>query len=248
MRRARVLLPLIAGVVGVAGGVTTALVAPGGGSESGRTPSSFNDPLRVGVPLVDLTCTGEAVLVLGFGDTAALIASAVANNPDLGVRYLRTDESCETVWSSDPEGAPEYVAYAGPYEDMIEPCELRMDGEHKRDDVTNLNAGNELYVQCLCVLPDTAGPRLEVGMVSDATTTIWVRALQVAFVTIDADREASGGKGPFYEQADVNGIYDATIRDRVALFQPSRDIPNVGVVEADTWKAVADEVCGFYEF
>lgn len=246
MRRARVLLPVIAGLLGIAGGVTTALVVPGG-AETDR-PSSVDDPLRVGVPLVDLTCTGEAVLVLGFGDTAAPIASAVANNPDLGVRYLRTDESCPTVWSSNPDDVPEYVAYAGPYDSMTEPCELRMDGEHKRDDVTNLSAGNDLYVQCLCVLPFTAGPRLELGMVSDATTTIWVRALQLAFVSIDADREARGAAGPFYELPDVTGIYDETIEARVELFQPLRDITTLGVVEADTWKAVADEVCPLYDF
>ncbi|MEJ7834543.1 MAG: hypothetical protein WKF79_16640 [Nocardioides sp.] len=246
MQRSRVLLPVVAGLVGLAGGVTTALVVPNT-DERPQQPSSFNDPLRVGAPLVDLTCTGEAVLVLGFGDTAAPIASAVANNPDLGVRYLRTDESCETVWSSEPE-APEYVAYAGPYEGMIEPCELRMDGEHQRDDVTNLSAGNELYVQCLCVLPDSAGPRLEVGMLSDATSTNWVRALQLAFVTVDADRAERGPKGAYLELSDINGIYDDTTAARVRIFQPSRDITTLGVVEADTWKAVADAACGFYEF
>ena len=58
---------VLAALVGIAGGVTTAIVAPGS-SDPGSVPAEVNDPLRLGIPQVSLpSCTDEAVLVLGVG-------------------------------------------------------------------------------------------------------------------------------------------------------------------------------------
>ena len=77
-------LPLVAALVGAGAGVTAALVLPE--DPPAEDASSFNDPLGVGAPLVDLECTGEAVLVLGYGSTGVPLRAAVVNHPDEKVR------------------------------------------------------------------------------------------------------------------------------------------------------------------
>ena len=96
MMRARVIAPLVAAVLGISGGIATALVVP---DDDGSEPntSTVNDQLHLGIPLVSQDCTGEALLVVGYGDNVAPLGSAVANNGTKGLRYLRSDESCETV-------------------------------------------------------------------------------------------------------------------------------------------------------
>ena len=111
---------VLAAVVGIAGGVTTAILAPGS-SDPGSGPAEVNDPLRLGIPQVSLpSCTDEAVLVLGVGDSAAALTPTVSDAGD-GARYLRTDESCETLWGTEDE-VPQYVVYRGPYDSEAEPC------------------------------------------------------------------------------------------------------------------------------
>ena len=75
--RARVFAPLVAAVLGLAGGVAAALVVPADDSD-GRA-STFNDPLHLGIPLVDQDCTGESLLVVGYGNSVAPLGTAVAD-------------------------------------------------------------------------------------------------------------------------------------------------------------------------
>jgi hypothetical protein len=253
MRRARLLVPVVAGLLGAVAGAVTALVAPdlvvlvdrnAGGAESAE------DPLRLGIPLVDLECTGEAVLVVGRGDSTAPLAAAVANNPDLSLRYLRSDESCETLWAPSTQEPPEYAVYAGPYDGMQQPCELRMGVDHKGDAVTNLRPGNDTFVKCLCVLPVASFPVLSFGMEVDPANGIWVRSLQGMLVDLDRQREADGDPPPYFRPNDVTGVYDDTTLNRIERYQPERDIAPVetGEVRFDTWRALTDDACRLYSF
>ena len=122
MRGRQRLVLVVAAVVGIAGGVVTAVVAPGA-SEPDEGSLAVNDPLRLGIAQVSLSsCTDEAVLILGSGDTAAALTPIVADAGE-DARYLRTDESCATVWA-EGEDVPAYVVYDGPYDTEVEPCRV----------------------------------------------------------------------------------------------------------------------------
>ena len=248
-RRARILVPLLAGVVGLVGGVVTALVVPDR-SEPGAAAPVGDDPLHLGIPLVDLDCTGDALLVVGRGDSIPPLTAAIADNQDLPLRYLRTDDSCATLWAPLAQEPPEYVVYAGPYAGMREPCERRMSVANKGDVVTNLTDGNDLFVKCLCVLPVAQFPDLEPGMAVDPGNAIWVRSLQSLLTDLDEKREADGHAGPYFRPRDITGVYDDATEQRVRTYQPLRDISpdEYGRVLPPTWDALLDDACKLYDF
>lgn len=239
-------LPLVAAVLGAGAGVLTAVAvddAPPLTSEQ-----SYNDPLQVGVPLVDLDCTGDSVIVLGYGETGAPLRSAVVNNAGEQVRYLRTDDSCPTLWGPAGASVPEYVAYTGPYDDLVDACRDRLTGEHKRDDVTRLNAGNTTYVKCVCEVPSAELRELSPSDVTDPETSIWVRTLQNTLVDLDESTGRGDADGGFL-QREVTGLLDAATEQRVRDFQQVRDIvPPTGVVDTETWSALTDQVCRTYDY
>ena len=105
--RTRVVAPLMAAVLGIAGGVVTALVVPtdseGGGQpeSNGGGESLPSDPLNLGIHLENQGCSGASLLVVGYGDTFAPLSSAVANSGKEGLRYLRTADSCDQAGKTD---------------------------------------------------------------------------------------------------------------------------------------------------
>ncbi len=240
-------MPVVAGVLGIAAGVVTALVVPAD-PDPGSRPAE--DPLRLGIPLVNLDCTDESVLVVARGDSAAPLVSAVANNPDLRLRYLRSVDSCQTLYAPANQGQPEYVVYAGPYNGMPEPCELRMGVDHKGDAVTKLTAGTETFVKCLCVLPVAGFPDLTPGMEVDPANAIWVRSLQSMLVDLDLQREADGEPGPYFTRRSVTGVYDEPTQERIEAYQSESvfDESEHGSVLHATWLALTDDACRLYDF
>ncbi len=72
-----------------------------------RAATAFSDPLHLGIPLVDQDCSGEALLVVGYGNTVAPLGTAVANSSAEGLRYLRSDGSCATVLGPEREADAE---------------------------------------------------------------------------------------------------------------------------------------------
>ena len=236
--RARVVAPLIAAVLGIGGGVATALVVPDDGSP--RT-STFNDPLHLGIALVDQDCTGEALLVVGYGDSVAPLGTAVANNSTKGARYLRTDESCETILGPQLTPAPTYVVYLGPYKTPAESCEKRMTPEHRGDFVTVLRSGNDTTVKCPCALPTSVAPVLTPHMVADAEETVWIRSLQAMLSDYDASK---------FPRSNITGQYDdATVARVTEVQQEQQGIPVIpGVADAATWGILTDRLCRNYDY
>jgi hypothetical protein len=228
-------LPLAAALLGATAGVTTAVVVddePGG-------PTTTQDPLGVNIPFENLDCTGQAVYVLGYGDTAAAIRYTVINHPDEDVRYLSTASSCDTHWARKNADDPAYIAYSGPYDSPAEPCAKRMTA--KLDDVALLIAGTDSYVQCVCELPNSDLPVLEPSDETTPELAIWVRALQNALIDLDT---ASGREGGF-RAGDVTGIFDEKTERRIREFQEEvADInPSTGVVDSKTWAAITVRLC-----
>jgi Putative peptidoglycan binding domain len=237
--RARVIAPLVAAVLGISGGIVTALVGPGDDGDA-RT-SAINDPLHLGIPLVSQDCTGEALLVVGYGNNVAPLTSAVANNDTLGLRYLRSDESCETILGPEREETPAYVVYFGPYETLAEPCEKRMTPEHRGDFVTLLRSGNDTLVKCPCALPTSLAPELTPNMVADAEETVWIRALQAMLNDYDPAR---------FPHSAISGRYDEATVARVTQVQEEvAGVPTTpGVVDAATWQVLTDRICRIYDY
>jgi len=241
---------LLAAVVGLIGGTLTGVLTgrpdgshaanPGAGNTT--TPSAgpeADDPLGLNVPLQNLDCTGQTILVVGYGDSRGPLSEAISGNqPD--VRLLETAKSCSTLYQHNPaEPVPAYVAYLGPFDTLTEPCQLRMSVEHKRDSVTSLKPNVKTHVQCLCVLEPQTFPDLFVGMNADTRDGIYVRALQQLLVDI--------GRNP---ARHVTGIYD---QQTAALVQPLQELnaldPDLyGIVEELTWRLLRDRACITYDF
>jgi peptidoglycan hydrolase-like protein with peptidoglycan-binding domain len=221
---------VVAVVLGIAGGVTTAVLAPGA-SEDDPSADAVNDPLRLGIAQVSLpSCTDEAVLVLGSGDSAAALAPIVSD-ADGNARYLRTDESCQTLWS-ESDDVPSYVVYRGPYDSEAEPCRTSLGGDGR---VTNLSAGNEQLVMCACVLPtaELVGivPPAQLAEGVDPAPVPWVQMLQRLL------------------DVSVSGVYDDATVARVRAFQRDNAIlPADGKVGDRTWSTLREQRCGSFEF
>jgi hypothetical protein len=236
--RARVVALLVAAVLGIGGGVATAIVASPD-DEPGTT--SFSDPLHLGIPLVDRDCSGESLLVIGYGDTVAPLSIAVANSSTEGLRYLHSDESCDTVLGPEGKPAPEYVVYRGPYDSRSEPCRIRMSGAESGSFVTVLRSGNEQLVKCPCEIPSNEAPRLFLDMDPDQEETLWIRGLQAMFR--DDDPIA-------FPRTAISGDYDQTTSDRVAFYQDDAPgkVTEHGTVDATTWSLLTDRLCRNYDY
>lgn len=239
--RARVAALVTAVVVGSGGGVVTALLttsAPAGPDE---------DPLGIGAPMVNLECTGQPVLIVGAGDTAAALRPAVVNSPpDEDVRYLDATRSCDARWTAERSTKePRWVAYVGPG-DATDLCLDRLSIEHKGDNVTFLKAGSAQRAECLCEVPSEAAPRLEPGQEPDPETDIWIRSMQSVFATIDESRP--GVDPAEMTEDDVTGQYDRRTRARVDALLEANSMPPTGVADRFVWERLVRTGCQLYSY
>ena len=238
--RARVVAPLVAAVLGIGGGVATAIVVPEDASK--EKPATVSDPLHLGIPLVDQDCTGESLLVIGYGDTVAPLSSAVANSSQEGLRYLSSEGSCDTALGPEQKAAPAYVVYAGPYDSRRDPCEVRMSGDESGSFVTVLRSGNQQLVKCPCEIPSNSAPPLFTGMHPDQHEALWIRGLQAMFN--DDDPVA-------FPHRAITGQYDQPTSDLVAAFQdhaPGKVVTKRGDVDEVTWGILTDRLCRNYDY
>lgn len=240
----------VSALLGIVAGVVVGLTTGSPGSGNARTgdptgsPSSSasaQDPLGLGVPLQNLDCTGEKILVVGWGEQqdAGELYNAVSANGTNDVKYLETSKSCNTLYGDANQVPPTYVAYLGPYDTIRDPCAMQMTSAHARDFVTNLKPGVKIHVQCLCVLVPATFPKLTVGM--DATTKdgVYIRALQQLLVDVEL-------LGPKH----VTGQYDAKtsrVVERLQELNAIRATPPGSVDEA-TWQMMRDKGCLTYDF
>lgn len=230
----RLVAPLVAGVLGLGAGAATALLAdPDRNDETVRS-----DPLGLGIGLADRGCTGEALLVIGWGNSASALAAALADNRDSAASYLRTADSCDTLYGREKGPTPEFAAYLGPYDSIAEACELRLTVRHRGDQVTVLRAGNEQAVRCACYVSAASAPELTPGMATDAATTPWVRALQQMLVDLGEEQ---------FPNWRITGVYDDATVNRVRELQSQSGVPSTGVVDTVTWQLVRNRICGSYE-
>lgn len=237
--RARVLAPLVAALVGIAAGTSTALVTVDPSDGERDREQTTVDPLGLGIPMVRLECApNHGVLVLAYGETSGSLRGGMAGNGDLGLSYVDTANSCDTKFGPERfETEPPYALVAGPYADLEEPCTLRMTPQHRGDSVSALRDGNEITVKCVCVLDESAAPVLRPGMTASEDDAVWIRSLQQMLV----DRQD-------LDKDQVTGVYDRATEARVRDIQTASTMPVTGIMDEPTWKLFQHRTCGLYDF
>ncbi|WP_244930763.1 hypothetical protein [Nocardioides sp. W7] len=247
--RARLVALVVAAVLGAGGGVTTALLDDEDGGARDPRPAPVADPLGINLPLVNLECTGEAVLVVGFGDRPAALRTEVVNTPDEDLRYLDTQRSCDARWTpARSTAAPRWVVYTGPG-DRTDLCLARLtERAHQRDNVTFLRAGSDQRAMCLCEVAADAAPPLEIGTpaASDPGNRIWIGELQDMLITIDAELRAD--EAVRLTEANRTGVYDRPTADRVNVVRANAKLPENGVLDKQVWSRVTSAGCPLYDY
>jgi hypothetical protein len=226
VRPASLLAVAVSAVLGAALGVGSGLALDHHGN------ASFSDPLGVGIPMQDQSCTDGTLVVVATGDSAPPLAAAGAQFPH--VRYLDIRASCATAWVEQGP-TPRYAAYLGPYASRQEACGIRMTAEHRGDFVTRLHDGNAKPVRCVCYEPSSAMPLLRSGMDATVLDGIWVRAMQR--VLTDLGFLAKGHLSSFYDQPTFSAI---------ERFQSQSGLRANGVVGPATWGALVTQGCKLY--
>lgn len=237
----RLVALVAAAVLGVSAGIVTAFVVPNGlrGADAPQTtpsPTDFDDPLDLGIPLVNVGCTGETLILVGWGeDFSALSASAADWR---GVQYLETAGSCATVYPQVRDATPTYAAYLPPFATPSDACEERMDASHKRDFVTRMNAGNQDNVPCACVLDVTTLPIIGEGQPLTTESGMWTFLYQSMLDDIGA-----------LELPEVQaGSFDDPTIEATRLFQTNEALSPLGYVDTDTWGQLREKTCRRYVY
>jgi hypothetical protein len=209
-----------------------------------RGPTAFADPLNLGIPYQNQSCTGKSLILVGSGGAISALSSAIQDNTGSSVRYLRTDRSCPTAWVYQPtnetqkKADPTWVVYLGPFDHRDDACTIRMTAEHKGDFVTALRRGNSDMLQCACYFPLAKIPTLTPGMTNTAVTSIWIRQLQQMLVDI----------GQLPKATKIDGFYNvgsATER-AVQNEQTARSLNANGIVDSETWQLIKTRACAGY--
>ncbi|MGI8523593.1 MAG: peptidoglycan-binding domain-containing protein [Nocardioides sp.] len=230
-RRRTVVAVATAAILGLVAGAVAAFVVP-----ATSTSGDFEDPLHLGVPLQNQSCSGQDLLLVAWGDTRPALAPGVRDNP--GAKYLRTAQSCPTWWDHGAQPTPTYTAYLGPYDASgSRGCALRMSAAHKGDVVTRLDDGTERFVVCVCELSSSAAPTLSPGMSQDVGDGIWIRALQETLQDLRLN-----------QAGDLSDSYDAITQTEVKKFQQLRGLAVTGTVDEATWRALRTRACRRYSY
>jgi hypothetical protein len=223
---------IVAAVIGISGGGLTAFF---------MQPEEvvYPDPLGLGIDLVNVDCTGEAILIVGRGNDPSDLRDSVVDFDTEGAQYLEQSESCDTAYPNY-EGAPaKYAVYLAGYSSMEEACEVRMRNDHKDDVVTRMKSGNEDAVVCPCVmdrnlLPEIGGEGLDVTTESVMWTYLYQSMLLRAGF-LESPKQLTG-------EFDEDTIY-ATRR-----LQTDTRLPADAKVTTDTWVQLRTKACRLYDY
>lgn len=221
MRPARILAVAVSAVVGVAAGVTTALV---------MDEDQAVDPLGLGVPLVDQSCTGDFLLVTATGTTEGALGPGIPADLNTA-RYLSIARSCPTAWRPYGTGTAGYATYLGPYESARAACAERV--QQRGSFVTKLRQGDQQAEQCLCFLPEESMPELTPGRVVDVADGVYARMLGNLLGSMDL----------LPTTYHFSGRFEPPIVGAIKQFQADAGIPPNGVVGQDTWHSLKKKGC-----
>ena len=221
----------VAAVLGLAGGAVTAFFTQ---------QEDLPDPLGLGIPMVNVGCTGEALLIVGRGNDAGDLRDSVVDFDSEGARYLERSKSCETAYPPY-EGEPAtYAVYLSGYDNLEAACTVRMRNDHKSDMVTVMDPGEDRdAVMCPCVLDRATLPEIG-GEGEDVTTesVMWTSSYQNMLLTA----------GYLTSPREVTGEFDEATLDATRVLQTDTLLPALGKVTTDTWVQLRSKACREYNY
>ena len=220
----------VAAVIGLSGGAVTAFLTQ---------QEDLPDPLGLGIPMVNVVCTGEALMIVGRGNDARDLRDSVVDFDAEGARYLEPAKSCDTAYPPY-EGAPAtYAVYLSGYADTEAACTVRMRNDHKSDMVTVMRDGNTDAVMCPCELDRTSLPEIG-GEGLDVTTesAMWTSAYQNMLLAA----------GYLEDPRQITGEFDKTTFDATRKLQTATLLNALGKVTTDTWVQLRSKACRTYKY
>ena len=218
----------LAALLGVSGGAVTAFFA-----QDDEPPGS--DPLGLGVPLENVACGSEIIMIVGFGNTRGGLAPAVTDYDEDGVKYLETDQSCDTAYPLRGGEVQQYAAYLT-YPTVESACAERMTTLHKNDFVTRMRSGNEDPVMCPCELDRTTLPEIGEGFDETTKSRMWTSQYQIMLAQMGRLDTVGLDLGTFGQET-----IDATRR-----LQGNNNLNPYGYVDQDTWAVLRDKACELF--
>ncbi|MEO5853315.1 MAG: hypothetical protein ABIQ15_12450 [Nocardioides sp.] len=224
----RMVALVVAAVLGVSGGIGAALIS------SNRT--EFVDPLGLGVPLVNVDCTGDTLIIVGRGDIRAPLSQSVVDWPT--AKYLDTTKSCDTAYPQARGETPRYVAYLPAYGGPEAACEDRMTAENKGNFITRMRAGNEVGVNCACELELSVLPAIGEGQELTPVSSMWIYLYQGMLAKVP-------GLAPDVRQ---NFRFDEDTVAATRDLQSGDGLNPFGYLDADTWNVLRNKVCDRYDY
>lgn len=215
-------------VLGVSGGIVAAFVAP--------IEQRGTDPLGLGVPFENVTCTGATLVLVDWGENYEALAPSVADWD--GVRYLETAKSCRTAYPREDGRTPTYAAYLPPFATTTAACSERMSSEHRGDFTTRMTKGNVDGVNCACELDVATLPALGEGQDPTTESGMWISLYQTMLADVDA-----------LTLDDVQlGSFDDEMIEITREFQTNGGVSPTAVTDEDTWRLLRDQVCSNYDY
>ena len=194
------------------------------------------DPLGLGVPMENVGCTGETLVIVGSGGSRTSLVPAARDWDEDGVKYLETDRSCDTIYSRGGDKTPTYVAYLA-FPTAEAACKERMTLAHKNDLVTRMRLRNTDRVMCPCELDRTALP--EIGEDREITdeSRMWTAMYQQMLEKLgrlDIDR-------------DDLGDFNRATEEATRLLRNGSNMEPWGYVDQETWTVVRDRSCRLFD-
>lgn len=219
---------VVAAALGVSGGIGAALIS--------GTRTEVVDPLQLGVPLVNVDCTGDTLIIVGQGDIRAPLSQSMADWPE--AKYLDTTESCDTAYPRPGGETPRFVAYLPAYSSPEAACEDRMTAEHKGNFITRMRGGNQVGVNCACELELDVLPAIGEGQELTAESGMWIYLYQGMLAKIP----------DLASEVRQNFSFDEETVAATRTLQSGAGLNPLGYLDTDTWNVLRDKVCDRYDY
>ncbi len=230
---------VLAAVLGLSGGTVAAFLAGTDGDvrDLDAAPlSRAQDPLDLDVPLDNVDCTDDTLIIVGWGESYNTLSSSVADWA--GARYLETGESCDTAYPQVRGKTPTYAVYVPAFDSPKAACEERMNARHKGDFVTRMREGNTDGVPCACVMDVATLPAVGEGQEPTTESGMWIYVYQQMLAEIGA------------LDLDVvsTGQFDRATIEATLVLQTDAALNPLAYVDTDTWGVIRNKACGRFDF
>lgn len=240
----RLVVMLLAAVVGLAGGAATALMNRTSDDPVTVTEPTAEDPLGLGMDMVNVPCAQKgdnavrSLLVVGWGNNDRDLSSSKADWAGVGARYLETSQSCPAAWPFKSAKRPQYAAYLPDFASATTACEAKMQAVHKGDFVTRMLSTSGDAVPCACVMDRADLPPITEGQPMTTEAGMWTSHYQQMLA-----------KAGLLDLVKVeSGSFDKPTIEATYVLQTDNALNPTGIVDGDTWRELSNKSCSRFKF